>query len=178
MQQNEPPRFDELLGAARHSAIHLEMRDGYAVPDEAEDYRRWRETGERDVDPDSPYWAPWVQMVRTATARGVAMRRVRIVSEPVSAYIQYEHAGTAVNILAGEEVRWLPRDQAAGLLVPAVDGWLFDDVQLLLNHFTGNGEWAARPMELCTDHGVVTAYAGAVEAVWGRAIPHDQYKIR
>ncbi|MEU6170024.1 DUF6879 family protein [Streptomyces tanashiensis] len=178
MQQNEPPRFDELLAGARRSAIHLEMRDEYAVPDETDDYRRWRATGNRDVDPASPYWAPWVEMVRTATARGVVMRRVRIVSEPVSDYIQYEHTGTVVNVLAGEEVRWLARDQTVGLLVPAMDGWLFDGAQLLLNHFTGTGEWAARPMELCTDPGFVTAYADAVEAVWGRAVPHDQYKIR
>ncbi|MFJ2060628.1 DUF6879 family protein [Streptomyces sp. NPDC087908] len=178
MQQNEPPRFDELLGAARHSAVHLEMRDNYAVLDEAEDYRRWRQTGQRDADPDSPYWAPWVQTVRTATGRGVAVRRVRIVSEPVSDYIRYEHAGTTVNVLAGEEVRWLPRNQASGLLVPALDGWLFDDARLLLNHFTGNGQWAPQPTELCTDPHAVTAYAAAVEAVWNRAVPHDQYTIR
>ncbi|MET9726175.1 DUF6879 family protein [Streptomyces zaomyceticus] len=178
MPQNEPPRFDELLADARRSAIHLEMRDGYAVPDEADDYRRWRETGERDVDPASPYWAPWVEMVRAAAARGVVMRRVRIVSEPVSDYIRYEHAGTAVNMLAGEDVRWLPRRQAAGLLIPAGDGWLFDDEQLLLNHFTGTGEWAEPALELCTDPAIVTAYASAAETVWDRAVPHHQYKIR
>ncbi|QES07562.1 hypothetical protein DEJ44_19440 [Streptomyces venezuelae] len=178
MQQNEPLRFDELLAGARRAAIHLEMRDGYAVPDEADDYRRWRETGERDVDPTSPYWAPWVEMVRAATARGVVMRRVRIVSEPVSEYIRYEHAGTVVNAHAGEEVRWLPRDQAVGLLLPAVDGWLFDDERLLLNHFDGDGRWRDRPMELRTEPVLVRAYADAVEAVWDRAVPHDRYEIR
>ncbi|MFE9737354.1 DUF6879 family protein [Streptomyces sp. NPDC006477] len=170
------PRFDELLASARHTAIHLEMRDVYTVQDEADDYQRWRETGERDVDPASAYWAPWVAMVRAATARGVAMRRVRIVSEPVSDYIRYEHAGTVVNVLAGEEVRWLPRHQAVGLLLPAVDGWLFDD-RLLLNHFGGAGTWASPAMELRTESDLVKAYADAVQAVWDRAVPHDQYKI-
>ncbi|MFE6379245.1 DUF6879 family protein [Streptomyces roseolus] len=179
MQQSEPPRFDELLASARRSAIHLELRDGYAVPDEAADYQGWRETGERDVDPASPYWSPWVTMVQAATARGVAMRRVRVVSEPVSDYIRYEHAGTVVNVGAGEDVRWLPRDQAVGLLLPVVDGWIFDDEQLLLNHFDGDGRWAdQRPMELRTDPALVRAYAAAVETLWDRAIPHDQYKIR
>jgi len=177
MQQSEP-RFDELLAGARRSAIHLELRDGYAVPDEADDYRRWRETGERDVDPASPYWAPWVGMVQAAVDRGVTMRRVRVVSEPVSDYIRYEHAGTDVNVLAGEDVRWLPRDQAVGLLLPVVDGWIFDGEQLLLNHFDGEGRWAARPMELRTEPALVRAYADAVETLWTRAVPHDQYKIR
>ncbi|MFE5618319.1 DUF6879 family protein [Streptomyces sp. NPDC056524] len=171
------PRFDELLAGARRLVVHLEMRDVYTVPDEADDYRQWRETGERDVDPTSAYWAPWVGMVRAATARGVAMRRVRIVSEPVSDYIRYEHAGTVVNLFAGEEVRWLPRHQAVGLLLPALDGWLFDD-QLLLNHFTGAGKWAEPPLELRTEPDLVKAYAHAVEAVWERAVPHDQYEIR
>ncbi|MFJ7128462.1 DUF6879 family protein [Streptomyces sp. NPDC098101] len=177
MPQNEP-RFDELLAGARRSAVHLELRDVYAVPDEADDYRRWRETGERDVDPASAYWAPWVETVGAATARGVAVRRVRIVSEPVSDYIRYEHAGTAVNVAAGEEVRWLPRDQAVGLLLPVEDGWLFDEERLLLNHFTGNGEWAAVPMELRTEPDLVRSYADAVAAVWERAVPHAEYKIR
>lgn len=177
MPQSEP-RFDELLAGARRSAIHLELRDGYAVPDEEDDYRRWRKTGERDADPASPYWAPWVSMVRAATDRGVTMRRVRVVSEPVSDYIRYEHAGTIVNVAAGEDVRWLPRDQAVGLLLPVVDGWVFDDEQLLLNHFDGDGHWAARPMELRTDPDLVRVYAGAVETLWDRAIPHNQYKIR
>lgn len=106
------------------------------------------------------------------------MRRVRVVSEPVSEYIRYEHAGTVVNVAAGEDVRWLPRDQAVGLLLPVVDGWLFDDEQLLLNHFDGDGRWAARPMELRTEPALVRAYADAVETLWTRAVPHDQYKIR
>ncbi|MFI8967091.1 DUF6879 family protein [Streptomyces sp. NPDC053493] len=177
MPQSEP-RFDELLAGARRSAVHLELRDVYAVPDEADDYRRWRETGERDVDPASAYWAPWVEMVRSASARGVRMRRVRIVSEPVSDYIRYEHAGTVVNVAAGEEVRWLPRHQALGLLLPVVDGWVFDGEQLLANHFTGSGQWATPPLELHTGPDLVKAYADAVEAVWERAVPHDQYTIR
>ncbi|MGW4049817.1 DUF6879 family protein [Streptomyces sp. NPDC004779] len=178
MQQNEPPRFGELLARAHRSAIHLELRDGYAVADEADDYRRWRATGERDIDPASAYWAPWVGMVRAAVGRGVVMRRVRVVSEPVSDYIRYEHAGTVVNTAAGEDVRWLPRDQAVGLLLPVVDGWVFDDEQLLLNHFDGDGRWAAQPLELRTEAGLVQAYAVAVETLWDRAVPHDQYKIR
>ncbi|MET9673513.1 DUF6879 family protein [Streptomyces sp. NPDC006482] len=179
MQQSAaPPRFDQLFAVAQRSAVHLEMRDGYAVADEAEDYLRWQETGERDADPDSPYWAPWVDMVRRATARGVAVRRARIISEPVSDYIRYEHAGTSVNVAAGEEVRWLPRRQAADLMLPGADLWIFDDEQVLLNHFTGSGEWAASPLELRTEPDLVKACVGAFAAVWERAVPHAQYEIR
>jgi phytoene dehydrogenase-like protein len=46
----------------------------------------------------------------------------RIVSEPVTDYIKYEYDVTAAyNLASGEQVRWLPRQQTAGLLVPPSD---------------------------------------------------------
>jgi hypothetical protein len=110
MPQNEP-RFNDLFEAAQHSAVHLEMRDAYGVGDEADDFTHWKQTGQRDSDPGSAYWRPWVDLIRQAIERGVTVRRARIVSEPVTDYIRYEHAGTSVNVHAGEQVRWLPRRQ-------------------------------------------------------------------
>ncbi|WP_435172557.1 DUF6879 family protein [Actinacidiphila sp. bgisy145] len=172
------PTFDELIGGCTRSAVHLEMRDQYAVGDEAADFERWRATGERDVDPASEYWAPWVDLIGRARARGVTVRRARIVSEPVTEYIRYEHAGTPVNVAAGELVRWLPRHHVADLLVPGADLWIFDGETVLFNHFTGDGNWATPDMELTSDPAVVRQSADAFERVWQRAVPHDQYTIR
>ncbi|AEM87878.1 DUF6879 family protein [Streptomyces violaceusniger] len=169
--------FDELFRAAQHSAVHLEMRDQYAVGDEAHDFNTWLATGRRDVDPASEYWAPWTDMVSRAVARGLVVRRARIVSEPVTDYIRYEHAGTVVNVAAGEQVRWLPRRRAVDLMLPGADLWLFDGTQVLFNHFTGDGNWADRDMELRTEPVVVKQCSDAFDAVWDRAIPHDQYEI-
>ncbi|MGW5336578.1 DUF6879 family protein [Streptomyces bauhiniae] len=177
MPQNEL-RFNDLLDSAQHSAVHLEMRDTYGVGDEADDYEQWRATGRRDADPDSAYWAPWVDLIQRATARGVTVRRARIVSEPVTEYIRYEHAGTSVNVLAGEQVRWLPRRQAVDLLLPGCDLWIFDGTSVLFNHFSGDGGWADPPLELRTEPGLVKQCTDAFESVWKRATPHDQYKTR
>ncbi|MET7359195.1 DUF6879 family protein [Streptomyces sp. NPDC005562] len=170
--------FNDLLEASTRSAVHLEMRDVYGVGDEAEDFDHWRRTGRRDADPASAYWAPWVDLITRATARGVRVRRARIVSEPVTDYIRYEHAGTAINVHAGEDVRWLSRRQAVDLLVPGCDLWIFDGARVLFNHFTGDGEWSAPGLELRTDPAVVQQCVDAFEAVWDRAIPHAEYKIR
>ncbi|WP_037908148.1 DUF6879 family protein [Actinacidiphila yeochonensis] len=170
--------FTGLLESAQTSAVHLEMRDQYAVGDEATDFERWRATGHRDVDPVSDYWAPWVGLITRTRARGVSVRRARIVSEPTTDYIRYEHAGTGINVAAGEQVRWLPRHQAATLLVPAADLWIFDNEKVVFNHFTGDGNWADPDMELVTDPPVVQQCVTAFEAVWDRATPHDEYKIR
>ena len=175
MSSNVPP-FDELMSACTRSAIHLEMRDKYDVSDEAEDFDTWRRTGRRETDPASAYWGPWVDLISGAVARGVVVRRARIVSEPVSDYIRYEHASTGVNVCAGEQVRWLPRRQASGIALPGNDFWLFDDRVIRWGFFSGAGASAGH--ELSEDPAEAKLCAEAFEAVWARAVPHDQYEIR
>lgn len=169
------PSFDELLDGAQHSAVHLEMRDAYGVTSEADDFARWKSSGQRDLDPTSAYWAPWVALIRRTVARGVAVRRARIVSEPVSEYIKYEHASTQVNIDAGELVRWLPRRHASTIALPGNDFWLIDDRLVRWNHFTGDG--ASGGGEISENPAAAKLCAEAFEAVWARAIPHADYKI-
>jgi hypothetical protein len=175
MSSSSVPSFAELLDSARHSAVHLEMRDAYGVSNEAEDFAHWQATGERDVDPGSDYWGPWVELIRRTVARGVVVRRARIVSEPVSAYIRYEHAGTGVNLGAGELVRWLPRRQVGAIALPGNDFWLIDGRKVRWNHFTGDG--GSAPGEVSDDPTAARLCAEAFEAVWSRATPHDEYKI-
>ncbi|WP_432041397.1 DUF6879 family protein [Streptomyces cadmiisoli] len=169
------PSFADQLDSAEHSAVHLEMRDAYGVTSEADSIARWKATGEVDDDPESPYWAPWTELIRRTVARGVIVRRARIVSEPVSDYIRYEHAGTAANIAAGEQVRWLPRRRASDIALPGNDFWLFDGRLIRWNHFTGDG--ASGGPEISEDPAAARLCADAFEEVWARAIPHDEYKI-
>ncbi|MFE0426566.1 DUF6879 family protein [Streptomyces sp. NPDC058953] len=176
MSQREPT-FDELLAAARHSAVHLEMRDSYGVGDETADFERWRRTGVRDVDPSSAYWAPWVELIRETVARGVSVRRARVVSEPVTEYIRYEHAGTSVNIQAGEQVRWLPRRLASDIPLPGNDCWVFDGEIVLFNHFTGDGSWSEPGWELREEPSVAGMATVAFDTVWARGVPHEAYSV-
>ncbi|WP_059013675.1 DUF6879 family protein [Streptomyces specialis] len=169
------PPIADLLDSAVHSAVHLEMRDVYAVDPESEELTRWRATGRRS-GPESPYWQNWVNVVRRTVARGVVVHRARIVSEPVSEYIRFEHAGTPVNIAAGEEVRWLPRRQTSDLALPGNDFWLFDGRLIRFGHFSGDG--ALTGHDLTEDPGVVKMCSDAFDAVWARATPHGQYEIR
>lgn len=112
MSQHDMPDFAELLEGARNTAVHLELRDVYSVGDETESFDRFLRTGAADptdLDPDSARWQGWVPLARETVGRGVVMRRARVISEPVTDYIRYEHALTPVNIAVGERVRWLPR---------------------------------------------------------------------
>src|SRR3954447_21275545 len=120
------------------------MRDGYMRSDPA--FIAWRASRTITRDDLPAEYVEWRSIVSAAVARGVQVRRARIVSEPVSEYIRFEHAVTFNNIEAGEQVRWLPRHRASDLALPGNDFWLFDDRLVLFNHFTGEGE--ARDPEL------------------------------
>ncbi|MET9730624.1 DUF6879 family protein [Streptomyces sp. NPDC006458] len=175
MTQNVPD-FSELLRGAERTAIHLEMRDVYSVGDETADFEQFKRTGVHpDADPATADWGGWVSLVRETVGRGVVMRRARIVSEPVTDYIRFEHASTPVNLAAGELVRWLPRSRASDLMLPGNDLWLIDDRRVLFHWFTGDGDWAGH--EFNEDPDVVKLVSAAFEAVWERGVPHEQYTV-
>jgi hypothetical protein len=163
------PPFSELIAATTRSAMHLELRDTYDP--ETPQYREWLAGTPRPV-PASP---EWFDFVREHTARGVRFRRARIVSEPLSDYIRFEHEATAgLNVAAGEEVRWLPRRLARGLCVPVNDYWVFDDRLARLGYFAGDGAYLDD--ELTDDPEIVRTCAEAFERVWELAIPHADYR--
>ena len=131
-------------------------------------------TGGREGPPlprPVPPGTTWFASTRRA---GVEFRRARIVSEPLADYIRFEYESTAFNVAAGEQVRWLPRHAAPGLLVPLADFWLFDDRLVRFGFFAGDGTFLRH--DLCDDPGVVRSCAEAFEQVWDRAVPHDEYR--
>ncbi len=175
MSQSGVPDFAELLRSAQRTAVHLEMRDVYSVGDEKDGFEEFLRTSRTDFDPDSPFWQGWTPLVRETVARGVQMRRARIVSEPVTDYIRWEHALTPVNVAVGEQVRWLPRRLASDIALPGNDLWLIDDRRVMFHWFTGDGAWAGH--EFTEDSDVVKRVVAAFEAVWERAIDHEKFTV-
>lgn len=172
MPSNVPP-FAELLGACKTSAIHLEMRDVYYSNERFESWQR----GHRiDWDDRASWWDPFHQTVVDAVARGVSVRRARVVSEPVTDYIRWEHYVTTANVEAGEQVRWLPRRQATDLSLPGNDFWVFDGRLARVHHFAGDGTLVGH--ELADDPALMAHCVAAFKRVWERAIPHETYAIR
>ncbi|MFC9190400.1 DUF6879 family protein [Streptomyces cyaneofuscatus] len=167
MQQNVPD-FTALLRSAERSAVHLEMRDSY-MADALFDM--WREGCEAELPEE---YLQWQELVKETAARGVTLRRARIVSEPVTDYIRWEHSLTARhNIAAGEVVRWLPRRLSSDLALPGNDLWLIDGERVLFHWFTGDGEWAGH--EFNEDPATVKRVVASFEALWVRAIPHEDF---
>ena len=80
------PKTYELFRSTVRSASHLELRDTY-TPDDP-DWLQWR-SGQR-FNP-AERWAEWFGLMKATTARGVEVRRLRVVSEPVTDYIMFEY---------------------------------------------------------------------------------------
>ncbi|MEV8318356.1 DUF6879 family protein [Streptomyces sp. NPDC059900] len=150
------------------------MRDTYGVTEEADTVAAWRASGQVPAH-DSAFWRPWVELVQRTVARGVEVRRARVVSQPVTEYIRFEHAITGANLYAGEQVRWLPRARASHLLLPGNDFWLIDDRIVRFNIFSGDGQ-AIEP-QASTDHGVIKQCADAFEMVWDLGVDHHQFTL-
>ncbi|WP_416484397.1 DUF6879 family protein [Streptomyces sp. CL12] len=151
------------------------MRDGYMRSDPR--FAAWRK-GVRDAPADrDPVRRPWLRLIADLVSRGVEVRRARIVSEPVSDYIRFEHHLTGPTVTAGEQVRWLPRRLASGLALPGNDFWLFDDSSVVFHHFAGDGELAPDDEEFTDDSAIVKLCKNAFDAVWLRAVPHGDYRL-
>lgn len=137
---------------------------------------RHRQPHRHDPDDRAAWWRPWLDLIAATVARGVTVRRARIVSEPVSEYTRFLYDGTFTNVAAGEEVRWLPRRQASDIALPGNDFWLIDGRLIRWNHFTGDGDSAGG--EMSENPAAAKLCADAFETVWARAVPHDSFEIR
>ncbi|MER8068016.1 DUF6879 family protein [Streptomyces sp. NPDC094034] len=164
---------DELFDSFTHDAFHLELRDDYGSPVEDTPYARWQRG-----EPDDFRWLdPWMALMKRAIAEGRTVRRVRVVSEPHSRYVGWEHSLTRLNLEAGEDIRWLPRHQLPeGITLPVAgnDWWLFDDQLLAVGHFDSEGRVLGS--ELIEDPETVAECVRVRNRLWAAAIPHVDYR--
>lgn len=163
-----PVALADLFPGARHSAVHLEMRDTYDTKHPG--FQDWLAGGSGRYDR-----AEWLDLVASTVQRGVSMRRARIVSEPVTDYIRWEHMLTDENVEAGEDVRWLPRQKAFDLMLPGSDFWMFDGRLVAFNFCAGDGTDTEEEV-YSNDPDVVTRCIASFEQIWERAIPHVDYR--
>nr|BFE33085.1 hypothetical protein GCM10010200_053360 [Actinomadura rugatobispora] len=163
-----PVDLMDLFAGVRHSAVHLEMRDTYDT--EHPGFQDWLAGGSGRYDRSA-----WLDIVTSAVGRGAKIRRARVVSEPVTDYIRWEHMLTDENQAAGEEVRWLPRRRAFDLMLPGADFWMFDGRVVAFNFCAGDGTDTEDEV-FTNDPDVVTRCIAAFEQVWERATPHKDYQ--
>jgi hypothetical protein len=152
----------------RHTAFRLETRERYNEPEEAEPLARFL-AGE----PDYGWNEDWAVMIRKHAASGRRMQRVRIVSEPHSDYTRFGLDLARVNVAAGEDIRYLPRGQVAGLDLPDHDFWLIDSTRLAVLRFGDDDVLLGA--EVVDDPAAVVTHSYYRDVAWHYAVPYPDY---
>jgi hypothetical protein len=166
-------RDDLITTFVERDAFHLELKDRYATAIEGSPFAKWLK-GEPD---DFSWLPPWQIRIRNTTQTGKTVRRVRVISEPITDYIRWEHSSTVFNLEVGEDIRWLPRHLLPSEIVFPLDEhdwWLFDDRLVAVGHFRDDG--SVQGHEIITDRTVVAGCVGVRDQLWSIAIPHSSYE--
>jgi hypothetical protein len=166
------PSFRQLFTSFERTARRLEARDGYDISKEQESFQRFL-AGEPDDANEQVDRDPWLSNVRAATATGKQFERVRVVPEPLTDYLRFELRGTRHNADAGEDIRYLDRDQANTLDLPAHDFWVFDSSRLVLMYFTADDRHLGS--ELVTEPEMVRRHERWLDLAMAHATPYQQY---
>jgi len=164
--------FRRLFETFEHTAWRLETRRGYASDRQDPDYQAFLATGSSTWDPNEP----WLTNIRRQTDTGKTVSRVRIVDRPPTTEQLFLLDYASHNASAGEDIRYLWRDEAdrAGLL--AEDFWLFDSRLVALLHFDDDDNLLN--IELITDPAEVVRYSMMRDAATHHAMPYDKFAAR
>jgi hypothetical protein len=162
--------FDSLLHSFEHSSIHLETRDAYGTTVELPYMAKWA----ADEADDLSWLDDWCSTVRQHIAAGRTVRRVRIVSEPLSDYQRWSHSIAHPMVEAGEDIRWTSRALVSSIALPGNDFYLFDDRLAVFLLYTGSGLTAG--WESSTDPADIDLCRSAFDATWKLSTPHRDYQ--
>lgn len=159
----------ELLRECRSEVFHLEVRDTYGVPDEDEAFRAFINEEPYDY---RTWFHDWYTFVEDLTARGVSVSRLRVVTVPHSDYQRWSLGIAALNVEAGENVRYLPRHLAGE--VPTDDYWLLDNEAVAFNLSDKDGRGTGNSA-VTTDPVIVGQCLRIKERLWGMSAPYAEY---
>jgi hypothetical protein len=159
-----------------YSAVRFETLQSYAVP--AEDDQEELATFEAGRPRRSARGqSQWAALVEANHRWGKTHRRIRIVTEPLTAYAQWELTwGYEPNVAAHEDIRIVPVAAGAAwpALLPARDFWLVDSSRLYVMHYGPDGQWAGA--ERVRDPEQIVDACRACDAALHRwAIPWHDY---
>ncbi|MGH3852538.1 MAG: DUF6879 family protein [Pseudonocardiaceae bacterium] len=116
--------FDELFDVFQVSAFHLETHQTYAIPEEDDRLRAFREGLPRPER--SVRTSDWLRRIAVTTVAGKQWGRVHIVEHPLSEYLRYQLISYVESQAAGEVTRLADRGVHPELVDLGPDFWLFD----------------------------------------------------
>jgi hypothetical protein len=153
-----------LFTTFEHTAFRLEVRESYYERAQLAQFLAGEQVDLSDME-------GWFGLMVKLRVQGKRVERVRVVSKPYSNYTRFGLWLCQYNTRAGEDIRYLCREQAVGL--PDYDYWLFDSSWLYLMRFTTRDELLGA--ELVEDAATVVQHNSWRDRAWHHAIPYTDY---
>jgi hypothetical protein len=119
------------------------------------------------------YHENWLNMVREATAGGRLFSRVRVVTFPLTDYIRFTMWVAGYTRKAGDDIRYLTRDQAAVARLPAHDFWLFDSRKLVMMNFDEDARFVGA--DVIEDPSAIVEHNSGRDAARHHALTPDEF---
>ncbi|MCD0450445.1 hypothetical protein LO762_14780 [Actinocorallia sp. API 0066] len=127
----------------KESAFRLELHQVYTMPDEQEEFERFK-AGEK---PPKDLHYPWLDKVANAARTGRTIQRVHVVEQPLSDYLKYEFEwGYAFNVRSGEDIRILDLTGKPNPGLPDHDFWMFDEESVVRMLYRPDGTQIGREL--------------------------------
>jgi hypothetical protein len=145
------------------SAFRLETLPEYNVPQETEMLARFK----RGEPVDLPDDHPWLENVKRHCRSGKLMRRVRVVSHPLTDYLRMEMSWFPKSVQAGEDIR-ITETQLTG------DFWLFDERTVVVLHYDHEGRFTGATSE----QGSLTRYLSIRDRALADSMELSAYTAR
>lgn len=161
--------FGRLFETFEHTAWRLETRRGYASDREDPTYTEFVQTGSITLDYDDE----WSANIRTQTAAGKTIGRVRIVDQPPTTGQLFLLTDAPRNAAAGEDMRYLWRSIAQTQHLPAEDFWIFDS--RLVARLNFDEDDVLLDVEVITEPAEVLRYCQVRDAAMHHAVAYDQF---
>lgn len=112
-------------------------------------------------------------MVRDALAEGRTYSRARVVNVPLTDYSRFGVWASQFTVAAGEDIRYLTRDQAQDVGLPNHDYWLFDSRKLVRMLFDDADQFLGG--EVIEDPAVIVQHNYWRDAAWRCAVRRDDF---
>ncbi|GAA2626973.1 hypothetical protein GCM10010411_75020 [Actinomadura fulvescens] len=160
------------LGAAQ-DVRKVELRDHYSADEKL--FADWQ-SGDLDaVDASYQGWREF--FVTKYVEAGRTFRRVRVVSEPLSAYQEMALTYSGATVDLGEGLRWLPRRLVSTLALPGNDFFVLDEQTAIFTVLDAMAKEVVQ-VQRATEPAELRFCREAFDAAWDLAVPHHDYRAR
>lgn len=160
--------FPKLWSEAKRDIFRLETLDRYVVDEEEEAFEKYKR-GEKFYDKE---FEGWLKEIKNTVDKSIAVRRVHIVSLPLSEYVRFEiEEGYTKTQKQGEGVFMIDRQKTEGSFE---DFWMFDDKIVLPMIYDKDGRFLreGKPIE---DESEVKNFVEIKNKLLSKSVPLNDF---